>query len=551
MTIICDFCGCENHLEADFCEECGKPIKKDQVYVVCSICGISNPNTAATCIGCGEPLDNKSFTIDEKKDKSIEEILSEDAPGVVKKPEPVKKKKKKNFKFVKWIVLASLGLLLIIYLAMKLYSPMYLTPHTGYYYVTDTNMLRYIDNGSDELLLEDTSQVERVEKYGKNVYFISNGTLYHHNRQNTFTVSTDVVDFKVDYYGKRVLYLNTKDDLYLFTDGESKRIDAKVALGRYIFSEHDDSIYYVTDLTDENLGTLHLKRGKQASEIVSEDVYKPVLSLKKGEVYFVREELIFGNIFDLYFSKNNKVTEVARSVETILYSPRDKNMYLVQDRNSILTFYEVIGDETVTLNQGFNQYGLMSYGDITDPIKILDSSDIFLQKNDENYYFTGELESISSSFDQFYFAHKHIYTIDDEELMISDFDGQLSNTISLDSNVEIVTISTSGEAIIYRVDDKIYYVRNDERQVLADQAEMVMMTNDDKYIAYRLKGHGYVYKVGAKSPVDLGEVELLYTNDKYVYTIVNSNLYRYKLGKFSSNHLIEKTEKLIPFELSY
>lgn len=566
MTIICEFCGCENHLEADFCNECGKPIKKDQVYVVCSICGISNPNTAATCIACGEPLDEKSsFVIENKKNEKSEVILSEEAAGVVPKPKEIKaKKEKRKPKVLLWILIAALilsGITTVFFMFFN--EQVYLEAADGFYYVTSDRQLRYIDgNNKDVLLLGDATDVNRVEKYGKDVYFEVDKTLYHNKNGTTFTVANEVSDFKVNIHGDRVLYTVSKEnallgDLYLYENQESIRIDSKVGLGRYIFSDHDSSIYYVTDITsEEDLGNLYLKRGDAAPEKIAEDVFTPVFSFKKGEVHFVREDINLTEKYDLYFAKAGKITEVARNIIHMIIEIDSEEVLLIQEKNDVISFIMVKRDDTEILDSKINQYGIYSYDDIEHALVLTEKLQLFYQKNMESFILSnGESRQLSYSFDDYVLSkdEKYIYTILDNELLISKFkDTTISETISLESNAILKQVSDSGQSAIYEVNGTLYFMSDGYKKMMEQGVDKILITENEKYLAYKVVNEGYVYKIGAKTPVILGSnITDIFVNDRYVYTLVDGGLFRYKLGKFSSNQLINTVEELHEFTISY
>lgn len=551
MTIICKHCGCENHLDSETCIECGQPLKKDETYVVCSTCGISNPKSAKTCIGCGEKLGgNHSFEVD-SGGPAEEEVLSEEATGVVKKPKEKKEKKPIKNKGVFVIIgLATLLIVLLVGLIIGFVASqnMYLNGDEGHYYVSDTGVLHVIDReGKNYEVGYDVKTLTAIEKYGDHIYYISDQALHLYDGKSNQLIATSVADFEVNHKGDEVLYLVTSEtllegDLYKFDGTESLRIDGSVGLERYIFGQKDD-IYYVKDVTeDENLGELYAKYGNKPSEYIVEDIYAPLFSLRKGSVYYSRADLSSVDRFDLFYVSDHKVTEVKRNVSQVHYHPTDENFAIIQYRNNEENLYAVKRDTTELIEKGFVKSGIFSFDD-HDMIQRVEKVQLVLQNNQsQNYFYDGDLKEMGL-FDEFWLSKdtKKIYTTNDSELLLSDYNGTLTNTLSLAGSGMIEDLSASGRTAVVLIDNQYNLYNNSKLEALKENIEHVSISSDERYIVYLEGQDAYALKIGAEEPVFLGsQVKELYSEGDYVYTIINNELYRYKLGKFSSNTLISR-----------
>jgi len=564
MTIICEHCGCENHMDSKSCLECGQTIKKNVEYVICSTCGISNPKSAKTCIGCQEPLSGSStFVInnEEKDQEEIEELLSVDAAGVVKPEAP--KKAPKDFKKIKNIAkLVLLGILVICVIMLSLIwfgkQKIFIEAEEGFHYVTQTGILHVIDeSGNDLEVAYDVSSEAEVVKYGSHIYYITDQKLFAIEQGQGVLISDHVNSYKVNLKGDMVLYTVSETevlygDLYKYNSKETLRIDGNVGVNRYIF--YDDDVYYVTDITDdEDLGVLYMKRGDKSSVKVSEDVYSPIFSLRKDSVYFVRKNIDTVDRFDLYYVKSGKVTEISRNVSQIVVDPKEELFAAVQMKNSKFNLLTVKRDKVTTLETGVEQVGLKSYSEDLNSIVYMDDIKLFMKESTGmNKLYDGQVKELGL-FDEFWLSdnQKKIYTVLNNELSYSDLKDTLQNTISLARDAEMLVLSDSGETSVYITEGQRYLVTNSYVNPLSDKVTETLISMDEKYLVYLEGTDAYVLKSGAKEAVFLGsQVDVLMTIDNYVYTIVENELFRYKLGKFSSNKAIDSIRTWDELKLS-
>ncbi|MCH4886794.1 zinc ribbon domain-containing protein [Acidaminobacter sp. JC074] len=542
MTIICKHCGHENHLEADECVECGQPFNKDEVYVVCSTCGISNPESSKTCRSCGEKLEGTSSFV----------VNTEDKPDQ-KKSDPLKKDKTKREKkdlgkLRQYGIVGALGLLVLalIYLIVMLFlgRPVYLSPDDGFYYVTETGVLHVVDEtGKDFEVAYDISDEPDVRVYGSKVYVLHDEILTLFDGTSKL-ISNEVTSFKVNLYGDQVLYTRyTGDgvgDLYKYSSEGNVRIDGNVGLSRYIFGLGDD-VYYVNQITDdESLGLLYLKSGDKESLMIAEDVYEPLFSLRKNSVYYVREDIENAVRFDLFYIRDNRVTEIRRNVSQIYYNPKDESFTLVQLKDDKEHLYEIYRDKSDLIQGDFVKSGLYSFND-SKPVTQAQSLRLILQDDlAMNHLYDGSLKSLFN-FDEFYLkeSSETIYTIKDEELFYSKLKGG-AGPLSLDRHVQVLDISSSGSSLVYN-SDKITKVYGQTPYTYEKDLEKVWFSDDEKYILYLEDTDAYVLKLGANEPVFLGShVSSIFNKGVYVYTVIDQEIYRYKLGKFSSNEQITR-----------
>jgi len=549
MTIICKHCGCENHLESEKCIECGRQFNKDEVYVVCATCGISNPQSEKNCRGCGEKLEgSSSFTIENRPDDVEKEKVVKKEKMSPKKKEKSKERIKESKKLNQYGILASLLLLSIVLIVLVVIiligKPTYLSTDDGFYYVSDTGVLHVVDHtGKDLEVGYDVNSEPDVRMYGSKVYYLNEGSLNIFDGSNQL-ISSDVTSFKVNLTGEEVLYTRYTDegvgDLYKYTEDSNARIDGNVGEDRYIFGQSDD-VYYVNQITDdENLGVLYLKSGDDPVEKIAEDVYEPLFSLRRNSVYYVRDDIYDVNRFDVFYIKDNRVTEIRRNVSQIYYSPDEEVFTLIQYKNDKEYLYSIDRDKSTLIQGDFVKSGSKIFEDHlpltrTEVIRIVLRDD-----SDMNYLYDGDLKELFA-FDYYYLTEsgKVIYTLKDGELFTTDYDKDKSS-ISLDRDVEVKDISNSGETIVYESEGSVT-IKGASSLSLDKSLDGVWLTEDEKYVMYLEDTDAYVLKIGANEPVFLGSnVSAIFNQGVYVYTIVEKEIYRYKLGKFSSNERITR-----------
>jgi len=564
MTIICEQCGYENHMESDNCLECGKAIKKDEAYVICSTCGISNPQSAKTCIGCQEPLSGKSTFVlgkDEKTSEEIEAVLNLDAPGVVKQEKP--QKEKKDYSQIKKIlkIAGLVGFIIGVLIATVIGltgQKSYLEAENGFHYVTQTGILHVIDKkGNDIEVAFDVSGEAEVMKYGKNIYYLTDNKLFLYEGNQTKLLSENVNSFKIHPKGEMVLYTvsDSNDlfgDLYKYDGKETIRIDGHVGINRYIFNNKD--VYYVTEITsDEDLGVLYMKRDIKSPIKVSDDVYAPIFSLKKDTVYFVRKDISLTDKFDLYYVKSNKVTEISRNINQIFVNPNEEQFIAIQEKNSISNVLSIKKDIVEKIESEFDFIGFKSFGDIDKAILTMDDIKFFIQKsNGMNKMYDGSFSELGL-FDSYWLSddHNKIYTLLNNELSYSDLKENMTNTISLATGAKVLEMSTSGDTSVYEAEGLKYLLTSSYVKALDANVSNTLISENEKFLIYLEGTDAYVLKSGAKESVFLGgQVDEIKTLNSYVYTFVENELYRYKLGKFSSNKAIDTVRSWQELKLS-
>jgi ribosomal protein L40E len=540
MTTICEQCGSENHLEAEVCHSCGKPIQKESDYVVCAVCGLSNPDSSKKCMGCGELLNHdKSFSVE------LEE------PKKEKKKEKIQKSSYEKWKVNFRILLTVIGLIVIVF-SVYMASNLFKSTESlhGFYYITSSNSMNVVDE-TELFISSDFNDVEAVHVYSDQIYIYDQNNLVLFRDNTVQALVNDINSYKISKDGTRVLYtLETEDglgDLYHY-DGEAhSRIDAKVGIGRYTFGVKE-SVYYVTNITDEeNLGDLFLKKGEDAPVKVAEDVYSPILSLEKNSVYFVRKDIDTGVKFELYYSDLDRITEIGRNLKHIIVD--DKELLLIQYKNNDIKFIKNKSDQEELVESSITEYGLTTFNDIIAPVSYVDEIGLIINKNDGKSYYFSDFKSTSFdlTIENFHLSEdsKSIYHVSEDELQKSDYKaGKLSNTISVATDKELVSLSVSGQLAVLKDESMFYLYDGTSMSELQGDLSKVMFSKDEKYLIYLVAGDCFAQKLGANEPVYLGEnvEEFVHLKD-YVYTITNGKLFRYKLGKHGSNTELDTIQK--------
>lgn len=554
MTIICKKCGSENHLEATKCKSCGEPIKQDEAYLVCGTCGISNPSHATICSGCGESLEEGHAFKLLKENELVEKTTTKKK----KEKKPLKVKENLQKPMTKRVAIGA-GMVIVLF-ALTFFTYQWIQgqrliyeAEEGFSYVTDNGVLHVVDEkGKDTTIAYDVTEAD-VYKYGDDIYFMDQNDLYYYNKTSVL-VHKDVTSFKIHPKGNKVLFTTSNgsvNDLFLLDGEDLIRIDGNVGIDRYIFGMKDE-VYYVKDITsDENLGVMYLKKGTDPSEKVVEDVFAPVFSLRKNTVYYVREDIYMAPRFDLYYVKDTQVTEIARNITQVHVNPTDETFYLVQYKNNEKFLLSVMREQATQLFDNVTRVGRYAYDDAL-PLNRHDELFLMLKINDENTYFENGTSHVLESFDDYLISEdqQSILTYKDSEMIISSFDGTMSNGVSVVRDAELVDLSATGQTMIVK-NDQVHVFRNGQLSPLAFDLSVGTVSNDESYLVYATDKDGYVYKFGANEPVFLSsDVTTIRTIAQWVYTIVDGELMRYRLGKFSSNQVIDTAKALKSLNLS-
>lgn len=456
-----------------------------------------------------------------------------------------------------------IAIIVVVLLMINLLSnDLYFESQQGFYFINNADELHIINEKQDNIIVKrNVESIQEVKKYGDIIYFLDGHTLYKYE-DSLIEISDQVNSYKVSLNGERVLF--TKEvtdpdlgDLYLFEKDLITRIDANVGLGRYIFGSNKDNIYYVSEITaEESLGILYLKNDKGAPKKIAEDVYEPILSLKKNTVYFVRNAFKPGNKFELYFVKDKRVTEVGRNIQHIISTAKDEALILIQEKNDRYALFYAEGPDVSLVDDEIQRVGLGSFDDITEPLIYKDVLNLYYQKNVDANYFLDEDSSkkIESDFENFWLSEskEHIVTLNGNELQLSKIKkNKLSDTVSLATNANLTALSYDGEAVIYE-DEEGYFLMEDGSSKAIEGQKNFQFDESEKYLIYFNQMDAYAFKLSANEPVYLGEgIKESLIIDKYVYTFTSDQISQYKLGKFSSNKSIDKMIDWSTFDRNY
>lgn len=563
MTILCPNCGSENHVDAVSCLDCGADFNKTNEYIVCTVCGLSNIKSAETCIGCSEKLENNSFTVKNeetstnKKRKIFNKLTSRNKDKIKKKAKP----QKKLLKFKK-IVLSIFILFIILLLGFGITKWMnskkiFIESDNGFYFITSTNELHIITEKNKEyLLLKDITEFVEVKLFNNRGYFLAGTDLYEFNKSDVNKISSNVRSYKIDDFGKRVLYTSSLSDdsvgdLYLYDKLISTRIDGNVNAMKFSFGYKKNEIFYVADENIEtDLGTLYMRIGDKAPLKLVDDVFMPLVSKSKGSVYFVRDNIDESTEFTISYVSNKKVSEVARNISNIIISPYEEKLILIQNDGEFLSILKSKKGDRILVNDNLVKVGLNSFSDINDKVVYCLNQEfsIFSKTSDNTVYRYYVKKNINSEFEEkmtdIYLSNDGsiFYFISKSELSIGNFDKrELVNVQSMASGVNFLELSETGETVIFKNQTNITYLLNDKYTNEIDiDLEFTKMSENDKYLIY-LKSNDELYalKIGAKSEVLIDtSVSDVFLIGKYIYSNSNGELNRYKLGNYSSNKLI-------------
>lgn len=551
MTVKCDQCQFEQKSNGDRCENCHAPLTANEQYIVCSKCGLSNDILAETCVGCKAQLD---FSIKEE-DNNMDRPLNKDLEtkslffyGIFKKIKTVRKKTL----FISSGILVALVFLILV--AFWLFNDdYYIQPEAGFYYVSNNNELFIVDEDQDKtLLLSGVETVQSVKKFKNNIYFLADKKLYHYKKKKAELLAEDVDSFKVNLDGNEILYTvlleNTGyGDLY-FYDGKSQlRIDGNVGHERYVFSEEKDGVFYVKDITEEeSLGTLYYKVEDSPAEIVAEDVYEPVVSLDDQTVYFVRKNRDEVSKFELYYYNGKQIIEIDRHVKHMLLNPKEEMVYLIQDKNDVLSLLSTEEGEVKSLVNDIKAYGQYAYGDIVQPLVYLEPFFIICSQSEQTHLYFNKKDKITihQNMDNYMLSqdHKVLYTVFDGDIDVFDFEeGVLKDAYNIGSQAELLEISSEGKyGVIKKHTGEIVLSDRGKETDSPKDGHQYSFSDNEKYVMYQSKGDVYVHKITAKEPIYLSELaEVYFMIEDKVYYFENDKIFSYKLGRFKSKKQID------------
>lgn len=567
MTTICENCGTENHMEETVCKECGHPIKKNVEYILCATCGLSNPSTATKCIGCSEPLSAEKVITIEEEIEGKEPILSEESSGVYIPEEKSTKKPLLPENWRRYFLMGSGAIVLLVVLVLAvnrfLFTSDFLEPTAGFYYINQSHELHVInDHQKDILIKQGVSELTKFAGYGDRYYFLSQGELYVFEDESIL-IDQNVSSFKVDFKGRRVLYTKAIDDsetgdLYLYENETQSRIDAGVGIDRYAFGNSDANVYYVNDITaEENLGILYRKTKQEAPVKLADDVYAPLVSLKKNTVYFTRSDVMTAEKYEVYYVSSGRITEIGRNIKHVILDPKDEMIYLIQEKDNAYTIYQSKRESVELVDNEITALGFLTYGDIDKALIFKSSFNVFYKKASEaTFYFDGSKKTaIKENFNAFWLSDDGgtIILKTASELKKAEFKkGMLSEILSIASQSDYIGMSHDGESIIINNGNAVVLLEDGVQRVMPNGSSDFTFSDNDKYLLYFINEDCYVQKLSANEPVYLGEqISDALLLDKYVYTFTDEPFYRYKLGRFSSTKEIDVVKEWALMELAY
>lgn len=549
MLNVCQECGHKqsaNHLE---CEKCGSLLNED-THIICGTCGLSNQASAKTCIGCKSVLEKDQKHILYNTDTKTQDLDSKSLffEGI-----------KNNFKKISkkaWLIIGGVLaflILVIIGLVIIFGDSLYIKAESGFYYLSQNKELVIIDEKGDKsTLLTGVDSVDQVRKFKRKVYFIADNNLYLHEKNKLKTLAENVHSYQLDLKADQVLYtvfIETTGfgDLYLYDGKKHTRIDGNVGHKRYIFSNDQESIYYVKDITEEEmLGTLYYKKGSSAPVAVADDVYTPLISLKNDTCYFSRKDTEAVEKFELYYLKQRQIIEIDRHVKHMLVHPKEDQVYLMLYKNDQMDLAKTQGgniDEIANDIQAFGQY---QYGDLTMGLNYLEPYFFFYMDSGHNNYYVDEKETIelNQAFEDYWFSkdEKVIYIKNQVDWDVYDFKaGTLKDGYNIGTMSELLNISSDGKYGILRKHTGDIVLTNKGKEVdLPKDGINFDFTEDDKFYMYLEKGDFYVHKINAKEPVFLSDQMLSYVSlDDKIFIFEPRQVHAYELGKYKSKKQID------------
>lgn len=172
------------------------------------------------------------------------------------------------------------------------------------------------------------------------------GGLYQHNLKEKEKIGRDVTQFDVSPDGKKVVYLTTDNDFYLWEKGkESEKIVSEMDR-LYTVSQDLSTIYY------EKEGNFYKQViGQEKEKIDSE--YKEILKIyDSGEVYYIKEEIVDSNLVD-YVEDDMKAADDANT-EPVLPEVPSRLVYPSDEEYNAA--YQVYEQKREEYNEMFREY---------------------------------------------------------------------------------------------------------------------------------------------------------------------------------------------------
>lgn len=172
------------------------------------------------------------------------------------------------------------------------------------------------------------------------------GGLYQHNLKEKEKIGRDVAEFDVSPDGKKVVYLTTDNDFYLWEKGKvSEKIVSEMDR-LYTVSQDLSTIYY-----EKEGGFYKQVIGKEKEKIDSE--YKEILKIyDSGEVYYTKEEIVDLNLMD-YVEDDMKAADDAQTEPIIPEEPSRNDYSSDEEYDAAYQDYRQKLDECV---KAYNEY---------------------------------------------------------------------------------------------------------------------------------------------------------------------------------------------------
>lgn len=169
-----------------------------------------------------------------------------------------------------------------------------------------------LDTSNDEITLyfRDLKKPERestkvdtdvssyaINRAGDRVVYIkgsgSDGILYTHNLKEKDKIASDVISFHVADDCKKVSYLTSDKNYYLWTQGKgSQKLASEISSIEHV-SEDLSVVYYIKD------GALYKQAaGQEDKEKIASDVSQVVKIYDSGELYYTKADAVTQNLID-------------------------------------------------------------------------------------------------------------------------------------------------------------------------------------------------------------------------------------------------------------
>ena len=211
---------------------------------------------------------------------------------------------------------------------------------------------RNISKTSEEPTRVDTN-ISRyyVTDKGDQVFYLKDGSLYQNDLKDKTRIASDVSNFALSADGKKVLYRDDDDNLYIWNGSADKN---KIASGIDSLSKYNDDLSVIYYMKEEAL----YKYENGENQKIASDIYRLVRIYNSGEAYYVKSDDEEINLMD-YVDDDKAASDASMAQPTSPSrpsAPRSYSSYYYSSYEEYQSIYNQYLADMDAYNAAYEKY---------------------------------------------------------------------------------------------------------------------------------------------------------------------------------------------------